>query len=206
MTPRSSPEGKELDTVADPGEGPGGRSLFLDQREARRTKKTLFGDPPPPPPLSKGLDDRGPLTYLKVWIRHCRQTQENGGNRTYRKRSERSIGPISRWRVIYCKARAAELEKETHRQHEINRKSQQRVPLSHISAYNLPDYMYVYRAIPKSTMKCAGVVFLRRTPRDNHPALSIIRELNQRRRDGNENVLFCTFLCRHHATTRREMA
>ena len=42
--------------------------------------------------------------------------------------------------------------------------------------------MYAYRAIPKSTMKCAGVVFLRHTPRDNHPALSIIGELNQRRR------------------------
>ena len=51
--------------------------------------------------------------------------------------------------------------------------------------------MYVYTAIPKSTMKCAGVVFLRSTPRDNHPALSIIRELNQRRRRRQRE---CTFL------------
>ena len=83
MTPRSSPDGEELDTVADLGEGPGERSLFLDQTEARRPEKILFGDPSPV--LSKGLDDRGPpLTYLKVWIRHCRQTQENG----------RKFGPI----------------------------------------------------------------------------------------------------------------
>ena len=52
MTPRTSPEGEELDTVADLGEGPGGRSLFLDQREARETPTPLF--------LTKGLDDRGP--------------------------------------------------------------------------------------------------------------------------------------------------
>ena len=58
MAPRSSPE-QELDTVAALGEGPWGRSLFLDQREARRAEKILFGDPPPPVFLSKGLDDRG---------------------------------------------------------------------------------------------------------------------------------------------------
>ena len=56
MTPRSSPDGEELDTVADLGEGPGERSLY--QTEARRTEKILFGDPSPV--LSKGLDDRGP--------------------------------------------------------------------------------------------------------------------------------------------------
>ena len=58
MTTSSSPEGEELDTVADPGEGPGERSLFLEQTEARRAEKILFGDPSPV--LSKGLDDRGP--------------------------------------------------------------------------------------------------------------------------------------------------
>ena len=36
--------------MADPGEGPG----------------------PPAPPLSKGLDDRAPLPYLRIWIWHCR--------------------------------------------------------------------------------------------------------------------------------------
>ena len=58
MTPRSSPDGEELDTVADLWEEPGERSLFLDQTEARRPEKILFGDPSPV--LSKGLDDRGP--------------------------------------------------------------------------------------------------------------------------------------------------
>ena len=58
MTPRSSPDGEELDTVADLGERPGERSLFLDQTEARRAENILFGDPSPV--LSKGLDDRGP--------------------------------------------------------------------------------------------------------------------------------------------------
>ena len=58
MTPRSSPDGEELDTVANLGEGPGERSLFLDQTEARRPEKILFGDPSPV--LSNGLDDRGP--------------------------------------------------------------------------------------------------------------------------------------------------
>ena len=60
MTPRTSPEGEELDTVADLGEGPGGRSLFLDQREARRAEKKFFLETPTPLFLTKGLDDRGP--------------------------------------------------------------------------------------------------------------------------------------------------
>ena len=40
--------------------------LFLDQTEARRAEKNIFGDAPSP--LSQGLDDQGP-PYLKVWIR-----------------------------------------------------------------------------------------------------------------------------------------
>ena len=46
-------------TVADLGEGPGGggASLFLDQTDARRAKKILFGDHPPPPP-----------PYLRIWV------------------------------------------------------------------------------------------------------------------------------------------
>ena len=63
MTPRSSPDGEELDTAADLGEGRGERSLFLDQAEARRAEKILFGDPSPV--LSKGLDDRGPPLISK---------------------------------------------------------------------------------------------------------------------------------------------
>ena len=46
-------------SVADPGEGPGGGrlTLFLDQTEAPKAEKNLFGDrDPPPPPLSEGLD------------------------------------------------------------------------------------------------------------------------------------------------------
>ena len=44
-------------TVADLGEGPGGGpSLFLDQTDARRAKKNLFGDHPPSPP------------YLRIWM------------------------------------------------------------------------------------------------------------------------------------------
>ena len=38
--------------MADPGEGPGGPPLFLDQNE----KKNEMPSPPPPPPLSQGLD------------------------------------------------------------------------------------------------------------------------------------------------------
>ena len=42
--------------VADLGEVPGGLRppLFLDQTEAQRAEKNLFGDPPPP--------------YLRVWM------------------------------------------------------------------------------------------------------------------------------------------
>ena len=49
--------------VADLGEVPGGLRppLFLDQTEAQRAEKNLFGDPPP---LSQGLDDQAPS-------RHC---------------------------------------------------------------------------------------------------------------------------------------
>ena len=36
----------------------GGPPLFLDQTEARRAEKNVFGDPTPP--LSKGLDDQDP--------------------------------------------------------------------------------------------------------------------------------------------------
>ena len=49
-------------SVADPGEGPvGSPPLFLDQTEAQRAEKNFFGDLSPPP-LSKGLDDRSPLS------------------------------------------------------------------------------------------------------------------------------------------------
>ena len=96
MTPRFSPEGEELDTVADPGEGPGGRSR--GGRRGPKSRKNSFWRPPPPPPnpffIWVSRWPGPPLTYLKVWIRHCRQTQVNGGNRTHRKRSEHSIGPI----------------------------------------------------------------------------------------------------------------
>ena len=48
-----------VDSVADPGEGPGGPSppLFLDQNEAQRAEKNFFWGRGPPPP------------YLSVWIR-----------------------------------------------------------------------------------------------------------------------------------------
>ena len=44
-----------LNSVADPGEGPGGPgppSLFSDQNEARRAEKIFFGGRPPPPLIS----------------------------------------------------------------------------------------------------------------------------------------------------------
>ena len=43
----------------------GGRPppLSLDQTEARKAEKKLFGDPSPPPPSP----------YLKVWICHCKR-------------------------------------------------------------------------------------------------------------------------------------
>ena len=55
--------------VADPGEGPGGPSLplLLDQTEAPGAEKNFWETVPP---LSKGLYDRPPPSYLKVWIRH----------------------------------------------------------------------------------------------------------------------------------------
>ena len=45
-----------------------GPPIFLDQTEARRTEKCFsrLGLP-----LSKGLDDRRPPAYLKVWILNC---------------------------------------------------------------------------------------------------------------------------------------
>ena len=51
-------------TVADPGEGPGGAAppLVLDQTEALTAEKKNFSTPPPPPALSKGQDDRPPLS------------------------------------------------------------------------------------------------------------------------------------------------
>ena len=53
-----------LNTVADPGEGPGGPvpplPLFLDQNEAERAKKDFF--------------ETGAPFYLKVWIRHWNKT------------------------------------------------------------------------------------------------------------------------------------
>ena len=55
-------------TVAGPGEGPGGSGspLVLAQTEARRAEKIKF-ETAPPPLLSQGLDDPPPLL---IWIRH----------------------------------------------------------------------------------------------------------------------------------------
>ena len=54
-------------TVAGPGEGPGGSGspLVLAQTEARRAEKIKFETAPPL--LSQGLDDPPPLL---IWIRH----------------------------------------------------------------------------------------------------------------------------------------
>ena len=56
--------------------------LVLDQTEARRAEKIVYGDRPPPPPLSQGLDlfplpPPPPPRYLKVWIHHW-LTHKNG--------------------------------------------------------------------------------------------------------------------------------
>ena len=62
--------------VADPGEGsaePGPSPLFLEQTEAQRAEKVLFGDhPSPPPPYLRVW--MTPPPYLKVWIRHCEKS------------------------------------------------------------------------------------------------------------------------------------
>ena len=70
-------------SVADLGEVPGGRGggdsppLLLDQTEAQRAEKNLFGDPLPPylrvwmigpPPLSEGLD---PPLYGALQLNRC---------------------------------------------------------------------------------------------------------------------------------------
>ena len=50
-----------ISTVQDPGKGSGGPApLFLDQTEAQRAEKILFGDRPPLLPLSKCVDDWAP--------------------------------------------------------------------------------------------------------------------------------------------------
>ena len=45
-------------SVADPGEGPGGPAPLISRLNWGSKGRKLFLDPPPPPPLSKGLDDR----------------------------------------------------------------------------------------------------------------------------------------------------
>ena len=71
--------------VADPGEGPS--PLFLDQTEARRAEKKLFGRPPPlsqglddlPPPLSEGLDPTlASLSTLTSYSEETRGQQRDG--------------------------------------------------------------------------------------------------------------------------------
>ena len=58
-----------VDSVADPGEGPGGPSLplFLDQNEAQRAEKNFFWGRGPL--LISGSGWPSP-PYLKTWIRH----------------------------------------------------------------------------------------------------------------------------------------
>ena len=79
-------------TVADPGEGPGGTPLFLDQTEAHRAKKLFFGDQPfphPNPPSRR---------YLKVWIQHCRiQVYANREAKYEKDVSFRCISSCFRW-------------------------------------------------------------------------------------------------------------
>ena len=45
--------------VADPGEAGGSPPLFLDETEVQRVENIIFGDRPA---LSKGMDDRPPLS------------------------------------------------------------------------------------------------------------------------------------------------
>ena len=58
-------------SVADPGEGPGGPApLMFGPNSGPKGRKIFLGDGPPP--LSKGLDNRAPPPYLKIWIQHCK--------------------------------------------------------------------------------------------------------------------------------------
>ena len=61
---------KGLESVADPGEGPGGRlPLICRPNRGPKGGKHFLGDQPP---LSKGLDDHPPPppSNLQVWIRN----------------------------------------------------------------------------------------------------------------------------------------
>ena len=59
-------------SVADPGEGPGGPAPlhYVWTKLRPQGPKNFSGRRPPP--LSKGLDNRAPPPYLKIWIQHCK--------------------------------------------------------------------------------------------------------------------------------------
>ena len=68
--------------------------LFLDQTEARRAGKKIFGRPPPPPPP--------PTFYVKVWIRHwswCKKMTLFKVSHKFRPISETMFGAISKLRA-----------------------------------------------------------------------------------------------------------
>ena len=66
-------------TVADPGRRDPGPPLFFDQNEARRAEKKCFGDHPPPLTSGSVWPSAPPTpTYLKVWIRDCTASLNNG--------------------------------------------------------------------------------------------------------------------------------
>ena len=68
--------------MADPREAPPPPlppfTLFLDQTKAQRAEKNFLLTGSPLFPFSKSVDDRPspplpPLSYLRVWIRHCNE-------------------------------------------------------------------------------------------------------------------------------------
>ena len=64
----------QLKAVADPWQEPGGPAaslLIFRPNSGPKGRKKFFGDRVPR--LSQGLDDPGPPSYVKVWIRQCQR-------------------------------------------------------------------------------------------------------------------------------------
>ena len=54
--------------------------LFLDQNEARTAEKRFLRPPTPPSPTYLRVWMIGPPPFLKVWIRHCRESRKTTRN------------------------------------------------------------------------------------------------------------------------------
>ena len=176
--------------------------IFRPSRGPKSRKNSFGGHPPPPPPplffLSKGLDNRGPPLISR-----------SGFGTVDRPKKTEEIEPIESvqnvaWdRSLVDVLSIAKHEQLSWRKRNIDSKE------FHCHIYRPTIFQTTCTSTEpfQSPRWNALVLSFSGVPQETTtPHCQLLGNLINDDGDGNENVLFCTFLCRHPATTRREMA